>query len=144
MARRRVVAAALVVGAIGILAPIAWRQIKVLGVGVHQRAITRELADWAVEYRQVRNEREVDRAIDMLEYVQRYYVPGRGYCSDARTEAALEDQRAETVEAVVAGLQEFTGQDFGADVARWRAWRETTRQSREGKKKERKDRPPTR
>ena len=114
--------------AIGILAlvlltPLAFRKFESWAVGVHQRSVTRSLAAWEVEYSQVRNDAEADRAIDMLEYVQDYYVPGPGYHSDARTEAALETQRARTVDAIVTALREFSGQDFGADAAKWRARR---------------------
>jgi hypothetical protein len=49
-------------------------------------------------------------------------VPGPGYRGSARTEAELEAQRTRTQEALAAGLQEFTGQDFGTDAAQWQEW----------------------
>ena len=66
---------------------------------------------------------EADHAIGMLEYVQNYYVPGPGYRSDPQTEAALDSQRARTLGSIASALCEFTGQDFGTDAERWRAWR---------------------
>jgi hypothetical protein len=93
------------------------------GVGIHQKSVTRSLADWEKEYGRIGNWDEADRAIGMLEYVQSYYVPGPGYRSNPRTEAALEEQRARTVAAIVSALREFTGEDFGTDPEEWRAWR---------------------
>jgi len=90
----------------------------------HQRSVTRTLADWEKEYGQVRNVREAERAIDMLEYVQGYYVPTAGYHSDAQTEALLEAQRTKTLRAIAGALERFSGQDFGVDVTRWREWQQ--------------------
>jgi hypothetical protein len=106
-----------------LMVPWTLRKVEYWAAGIHQRNITRELAAWETEYAQVRNVKEVDHAIDMLEYVQWYYVPGPGFHSDERTEAALEAQRTRTISAIVSALREFTGQDFGADAERWRAWR---------------------
>lgn len=105
-----------------LLAPYAWRRLEAWAVGLHQRSTTNELAGWEREHAQVRNWKEAERATDMLEYVQRYYVPGPGYRSDEKTEAKLDAQRGRTVEAIVAALKEFTGQDFGSDHEQWREW----------------------
>jgi hypothetical protein len=70
-------------------------------------------ANWEREYDRVGDWQEADHAIDMLEYVQLYYVPGPGYRSHAQTEAALEAQRARTLAAIVACLRRFCGEDFG-------------------------------
>ena len=88
----------------------------------HQRGVTRSLAGWEKEYGRVQSWQEARRAADMLEYVQRYYVPGGGYQGDAATEERLEAQRARTVEAIAAGLREFTGRDFGTDAEGWQRW----------------------
>ena len=80
------------------------------------------LARWGQEYAVVRNWREVERAIGMLEYAGRYYVPAPGYRSDPSTEAALAEQRERTVRAIATVLREYTGQDFGVDATRWQVW----------------------
>jgi hypothetical protein len=58
-------------------------------VGIHQKSVTRSLADWEKDYGRVGSWNEADRAIGMLEYVQRYYVPGPGYRSSPQVEEAL-------------------------------------------------------
>jgi hypothetical protein len=120
MIRALVIAAPILIAAILWYVATRWPE---MAVAVHQRSVTRELAEWAEEYRLVRTWAEADRGINMLEYVQWYYVPAEGYRSDPSTEAALETQRTATVNSIVAGLREFTGQDFGSDLTKWRAWR---------------------
>jgi hypothetical protein len=122
--RRAIYLGAIVVVVLGLvlLTPFACRRVEEWAVGIHQRSTTNSLADWEREYGQVHTWEEAQRAIDILEYVQRYYVPGKGYRSDQKTEAKLEAQRARTVQAIVAALKEFTGQDFGADAEQWREW----------------------
>lgn len=96
--------------------------IETWGAALHQRSVTRSLADWEREFAVVRDRHEADRAIDMLEYVAGYYVPGSGYRGDAITEAALKNQRQRTLNAIATGLRQYAGQDFGVDAAQWRAW----------------------
>ncbi|HZU37220.1 MAG TPA: hypothetical protein VFA18_14960 [Gemmataceae bacterium] len=123
MKRRAIYAAGIIVIVLVVLlAPYAWRRIDQWAGVIHQRAVTKELAGWESEYGQVRNWEQAQRAIGMLEYVQHYYVPGPGYRSDEKTEAELEAQRARTVQAIVAALKKFTGQDFGADAKQWQDW----------------------
>jgi hypothetical protein len=93
-------------------------------VAVHQRSVMRSLANWEEDDSRVCTWEQADHAIDMLEYVRAYYVPGPGYRSDAQTEAALEEQRARTLAAIAAALRSFTGEDLGTDPERWRTWRE--------------------
>ncbi len=123
MKRRTIYIAAIAVVALAvILAPHAWQRFGEWAVGIHQRSTTKELADWEKEYGQIHTWEEAERAIDMLEYVQRYYVPGPGYRSDEKTEVKLEAQRARTVQSIVSALKGFTGQDFGASAEQWREW----------------------
>jgi hypothetical protein len=82
------------------------------------------LAAWERQYARIENDRDAFRGIDMLQYVQTYYVPGPGYRSDPATEAALERQRQNTVIAIVKALERFTGEAHGVDVSQWEAWRE--------------------
>ena len=58
----------------------------------------------------------------MLDYVQWYYPPGDNYRADAATEAALQVQRSATMEAIIAPLRRYSGEDYGTDVDRWRKW----------------------
>src|SRR5262245_58258353 len=124
MNRRAISVGAIVVVvlAVVLVAPYAWRRVEEWAVSIHQRSTTNELAGWEREYGQVHTWEEAERALDMLEYVQRYYVPGPGYRSDEKTEAKLEAQRERTVQAIVSALKEFTGQDFGVGAEQWREW----------------------
>jgi hypothetical protein len=88
-------------------------------VGVHQRSVTRSLAEWKQEYGNISSHRDAIRTAEMLEYVQRYYVPAEGYRSSPEIETALQMQRQETVESFVAALRRFSGKDFGTDSGQW-------------------------
>jgi hypothetical protein len=110
------------IAAVAYVASRLWPLIEAGPAGIHQMSVKNELAGWEREYSSVHSWRDVGRAIDLLEYAQNYYVPGPGYRGSARTEAAVEAQRARTLAAIATGLREFTGQDFGSDVARWREW----------------------
>jgi hypothetical protein len=125
MNRRRFLAILLLCGFTGVVvfALYAVWNFESWAVGLHQKSITRELAAWEQDEARVTNWDEADHAIGMLEYVQNYYVPGPGYRSNPQTEAALESQRARTLAAIAVALREFTGEDFGTDAERWRAWR---------------------
>jgi hypothetical protein len=107
-----------------VMLPFAWSRFERWGVGLHQQSVTRELARWEEEYAKVRSNAEAVRAIDMLRYIERYYVPADGYHSEPVNEAALEAQRRKTMSAIVAALEQFTGKPFGLDLAKWDACRE--------------------
>jgi hypothetical protein len=94
-----------------------------VGARVHMNGITRELEQWAVEESKIRNDQEAFHAIDMLAYIQDYYVPGDGYRSDADTEAALQSQRKRTMAKITEALEQFTGVHYGDDLKQWEAWR---------------------
>src|SRR4051794_8629011 len=101
MSKRSVLAGSVVLGilALPMVVPFAYRAVEAHGVRIHQRSVTRSLAEWEAEYGRVQTWPEADRAIGMLEYVQWYYVPAPGYHSDPDTEAVLQAQRARTVAA---------------------------------------------
>jgi hypothetical protein len=133
MKRRKIYFIAIAVSVLGMifLVPFAWQHLEKRLVGIHQEGVMRELLGWEHEYGQMRNWHEAERAIDMLEYVQRYFVPGPGYRSYPTTEALLESQRRRTVQAIVAGLRQITDQDFGPDAQKWRDWMENRRRARQ-------------
>ena len=87
--------------------------------GIHQRSVTKELANWQTEYSSIESPHDAERTAEMLEYVQSYYVPGEGYHSTTDIESALQNQRQDTVESFIAALSEYTGEDFGTDSAKW-------------------------
>jgi hypothetical protein len=122
---------AVMVGAIALavvaLLPHAWSRFEAWAVRIHQRSVTRELAVWEQESSQIRSKGEAAHAVDMLRYIQGYYVPGPGYRSDSPTEAALEAQRRKTSATIVKALEEFTGERYGLDVDKWEAWRDGQR-----------------
>lgn len=92
------------------------------GVGFHQKSVTRSLADWGRETATITNDASAIHAAEMIGYMSSYYVPGPGYRGPDETEAALEQQRRESIELVVAALQRYTGLDYGADPERWIEW----------------------
>jgi hypothetical protein len=94
------------------------------GIRIHQRAVTRELADWGAEYAQIQDDQDAFRAIGMLRYIERYYVPGEGYRSDSATEEALQATRRQAMDEIIASLECYTGEHFGNDLDRWEAWRD--------------------
>ena len=108
---------ALVVAAVSIWAvPAIFRFL----VAVHQRDVTRELAEWKLQYSNITSDEDASRTADVLGYVQTYYVPSDGYRSDSTTEAMLEAQRSETVDALVAALKTYSKRDFGKDASAWK------------------------
>jgi hypothetical protein len=106
----------IVVACAGMALPFAWRRFEVWAVGLHQRSVTHELSDWEREYSEIHNPAEANRAAEMLQYIQGYYVPGPGYRSDRGTEAALEIQRKQTLDAISRSLEEFTAARHGPMV----------------------------
>jgi hypothetical protein len=129
MSRRLKIPVVIAVSALAVaaLVPLTWHRFEAWAVGIHQRSTTRELAAWEQELSQVRTRDEAIRAVDMLRYVQGYYVPGPGYRSDPATEAALQAQRQKTLTTIARALEEFTGERYGLDVDKWEAWRDTQR-----------------
>lgn len=101
---------------------VAVPQITSFAAATHQRSVTRSLAEWANDYGKPQNDDEATRAVDMLEYIPTYYPLQDGYRSDSETEAALERQRVETISAIIVGLRDFSGQDFGSNASKWRQW----------------------
>jgi hypothetical protein len=114
---------------VAVLAPLIWHRLRdafeAWAVGIHQRSTTRELAEWEKEFSQIRNKDEAIQAVNMLRYVQGYYVPGPGYHSDSATEAALEEQRQKTMSTIAGALEAYTGERYGVDVEKWEAWRDS-------------------
>jgi hypothetical protein len=62
---------------------------------------------------------EAIRTAEMIKYVQTYYQPSDGYPGGEASENALQSQRQETIDAMVAALKSFTGEDFGEDSDEW-------------------------
>ena len=89
---------------------------------IHQEGITKELSDWSLEFGTVGNLTEAAKAIDMLRYIEAYYVAGPGYRSDYETERRLEEQRKKTIEAIVSALQVYSGKSIGDDPNAWETW----------------------
>jgi hypothetical protein len=129
MSRRLKIAVVLAVSALAVaaLVPLAWHRFEAWVVGIHQESVTRSLADWEREVSPIRTKDEAIRAVDMLRYVQDYYVPRPGYRSDSATEAALQAQRQQTSNTIVSALEEFIGERYGLDVDQWETWRDRQR-----------------
>jgi hypothetical protein len=96
-------------------------------VGVHQRSVTRSLAQWAGEDSKITNDASAIHAAEMVGYVSRYYLPGEGYRGPAEVEAALEAQRRQTIEQLVSSLQRHTGLAYGTNVEHWTEWAQQQR-----------------
>ena len=90
----------------------------------HQQAITRELANWERETSPITNHEEAVHAIEVMRYVERYYVPAKGYRSNKETEAALATQRQKTLEAIARTLEMYTGERWGTNISQWEQWRD--------------------
>jgi hypothetical protein len=92
--------------------------------GVHQRSVTKTIAEWGNEYAAVTNGASAIASAEMVGYMSHYYVPGPGYRGPAEVEAALEKQRAESIRRVTDALQRYTGLDYGTNAQRWTEWAE--------------------
>jgi len=101
-------------------------------VGVHQRSVTRSLAKWAQEDSHITNDASAIHAAQMVGYVSTYYVPGEGYRGPAEVEAALENQRQQTIGQLVSSLEHYTGLHYGTNLERWTEWAEKTKTSEPG------------
>ena len=96
------------------------------GVGVHQKSVTRSLAAWGMEDARITNDASAIHATEMLRYIGSYYVPSPGYRGPLEVEAALERQRRESTARIVAGLERYTGLEYGTNLQRWTEWAEKT------------------
>lgn len=96
------------------------------GVGVHQKSVTRSLAAWGVGAARITNDASAIHATEMLRYIGSYYVPGPNYRGPLEVEAALERQRRESTERIVAALERYTGLEYGTNAQRWTQWAEKT------------------
>ncbi len=103
---------------------IVWPFLSKTLVGIHQKAITIELSEWSLEYGTIDTWREATHSVDMLGYIEGYYVPGPGYRSHHGTERALEEQRKKTMQTIVKALQQFSGETFGNDPNAWEKWKD--------------------
>ena len=102
---------------------LLWPRIETWGVGVHQKSVTRELAEWGQEYSNISNDASAIRAAaEMVGYMSHYYVPGSGYRGPVEVEVALETQRRESIDRIVASLEQYTGLDLGTNAERWMDW----------------------
>lgn len=122
--RRIVIVLALLAASVVVssCAMVVWPLFKFGPASIHMRSVKNELADWEQEHRTIRDWRQAWQAAGMLEYVRVYYVPGEGYRSTPEYETELAAQRDRTLSAIVTGLREYTGQDFGTDAAEWKEW----------------------
>lgn len=82
---------------------------------IHQRSVTQSLAAWGKEYSAIHDDSDAWRAVEMLEYIQSYYVVADGYRSDPATERALEEQRDRTMHEICSALDAYS--DSEADDA---------------------------
>jgi hypothetical protein len=104
-------------------------QIERWGVGFHQKSVTRSLAAWGVEDARITNDATAIHAAEMVGYIHSYYVPGPGYRGPLDVEAALERQRRDSIERIVASLERYTGLHHGTNVKRWTEWADERRGS---------------
>ena len=91
-------------------------------VGLHMKSTTNELRNWGEEYSKVGSDGEAFRAIEVMEYMSRYYVPGSGYRGPKEVEEALQKQREASLKQVADALEKHTGNAYGTDVAKWKEW----------------------
>jgi hypothetical protein len=94
-------------------------------VEVHQKGVSKSIAAWGDEYSQIRSEADAIRAVEMMEYISRYYVtPNPGYKGPRASERKLEEQRARTLSKLASSVETFTGQRFGTNIQAWIRWNE--------------------
>jgi hypothetical protein len=87
--------------------PAAIDYLQKAAVAAHQRGVTVSLVAWGEQYSQISSQHDASRAMEMIGYIETYYVPRDGYRADPRTDAALEDQRKRTIEQLTAAVIEW-------------------------------------
>lgn len=87
---------------------------------IHQQNVVLELKQWEKECSNISNRQDALRAVDMIEYMKKYYVVGPGYRSDPPTEQYLEDQRKASIISIQNSLRQYTQQDGGDDPEKWK------------------------
>ena len=108
----------------------AFNFVSMKSVEVHQKSVARSVAAWGDEYSRIRSDAEAARAVEMMEYISRYYVtPHPGYRGTMDSERRLEQQRAATLTKLASALENFTGQKFGTNIQDWTLWKEGKRPS---------------
>jgi hypothetical protein len=108
---------------------ISWSHIKIWLSGTHQQMVTKELAQWGQDYGVVTNLTQAVACAEMVDYMRHYYVPGDGYRGRPEVEAALEQQRAASIEQIVTALEKFTSLHFGTNTEQWRRWADEKKQA---------------
>jgi hypothetical protein len=110
---------------------IWWIQPRV--VNVHQKSVTKSIATWGVEYSCIENEREAIAAVEILKYIEQYYVPGAGYRGTAAVEENLERTRADVVQKISNALANYSGTNFGTNALAWQNWAEKRVEATKGR-----------
>ena len=88
----------------------------------HQRGIIIELKEWQDKYTNINSAETASDAIEMWEYMNRYYWPGEGYyCSKKMTEK-VENQYGETIGAIITALEKYSGLKYDDDLQKWKEW----------------------
>jgi hypothetical protein len=109
----------------GVLAVLfVWPPLERLATGYHQAEVTRTLEAWGRSYSSISNLNQAIEAAGVVDYMSRFYVSGPGYHGSRAVEAALAKQREESIGAIVAALEAFTGLNYGANPVLWRRWAE--------------------
>ena len=101
----------------------SWFALNRIVSGFHHKFVTKELHEMGLHFKTIENGNEADRAVDMLRYIENYYVPGEGYYSTRKIEMELELQREKTLQTIVEALEEYSGQSLGSDPNAWENWR---------------------
>jgi hypothetical protein len=95
---------------------IALPQIEKAFVAAHQKSVTRSLAMWGREASQITNASSATHAVEMIEYMRSYYVPGSGYRGPAEVETELERQRAESIQLIAMALERYKAKNRDGTV----------------------------
>lgn len=109
-----------ILGVIGFVGMTVFSRVSVKYTRIHQQNVIHELKQWEKEYSIISNRQDALRSVEMIQYVKHYYVAGPGYHSDPRTEKNLENQRKSTLDSIRNSLRQYTKQDGGDDLNRWK------------------------
>lgn len=107
--------------AAAICALVVWPLLVAKLLAAHQQSITAELAQWGREYSTIRDANEAGRSLEMLEYIERYYVVAPGYSSNPETDSRLDRQRDETMQSISRALDRFIEGDACVNADVWRS-----------------------
>ena len=98
------------------------RVIESFLIGQHQKSVIISLQEWENEYSKIDSLNDAIRAVEMCEYIKKYYWSGEGYYSCNEISERLENQYSQTLKVIFVALEDYSGNKYGDDINKWDEW----------------------